>query len=163
MTTISGTKARRREQFACFGCTVTVRAEGREPGLLVAMARARDIAFEVQRRLSRFDPDSELCRLNADPRERVPASPMMRRFAAAVAVAGEQSGGLVDATCLPAVEAAGTGSTGNPARSSPRARRRPRRVARRPGGRCGCRTGPSCGRSACDSTAAGSARASPPT
>jgi thiamine biosynthesis lipoprotein len=107
MTTISGTTAHRREHFACFGSTVTIRAEGREPGLLVAMARARDIAFEVQRRLSRFDPDSELCRLNADPRERVPASALLRRFAAAVAVAGEQSGGLVDATCLPAVEAAG--------------------------------------------------------
>ena len=31
----------------------------------------------------------------------------MRRFAGAVAFAGERSGGLVDATCLPAVEAAG--------------------------------------------------------
>jgi len=107
MTSICGTNAQRREQFACFGATVTIRAQGREPGLLVAMARARDIAVEIHRRLSRFDPDSELCRLNADPRERVPASPLMRRFAAAVAAAGEQSSGLVDATCLPAVEAAG--------------------------------------------------------
>ncbi len=105
--TILGTTGHRREQFACFGASVTIRAEGREPGLLVAMARARDIAFQIQRRLSRFDPDSELSRLNADPRERVPASPLMRRFAAAVTAAGEQSGGLVDATCLPAVEAAG--------------------------------------------------------
>ncbi|MEA2142799.1 MAG: FAD:protein transferase [Solirubrobacteraceae bacterium] len=107
MTTTTGTEARRVEQFACFGSTVTIRAEGREPALLVAVARARAIASEMQRRLSRFDPGSELCRLNADPRERVPASGLMRQFAAAVAAAGEQSGGLVDATCLPAVEAAG--------------------------------------------------------
>jgi len=107
MTTIANTKANRLEHFACFGSTVTIRAEGREPGLLVAVARARALSFEIQRRLSRFNADSELCRLNADPRERVPASLSMRRFAAAVAVAGEQSGGLVDATCLPAVEAAG--------------------------------------------------------
>ena len=33
--------------------------------------------------------------------------PLLRRFAAAVAWAGAASGGLVDATCLPAVEAAG--------------------------------------------------------
>ncbi len=107
MTTISGVKAGRIEAFACFGSTVSIRAEGPEPALLVAVARARAVALEVQRRLSRFDPDSELCRLNADPRERVPASVLMRRFGVAVAVAGEQSGGLVDATCLPAVEAAG--------------------------------------------------------
>ena len=107
MTTIAHPPAHRLERFACFGSTVTIRAEGREPGLLVATARARDIAFQIQRRLSRFDPDSELCRLNADPRERVQASALMRRFAHAVAVAGQQSGGLVDATCLPAVEAAG--------------------------------------------------------
>jgi thiamine biosynthesis lipoprotein len=73
----------------------------------LGLRRARAIAEEVHRRLTRFDPDSDLCRLNADPRELVPAGPIVRRFAEAVRWAGEASGGLVDATCLPAVEAAG--------------------------------------------------------
>ena len=63
--------------------------------------------------LTRFDPDSELCRLNADPRPRVPASTLVRRLAAAIPYAGELSGGLVDATIAPRLE---------PGR--PRARRR---------------------------------------
>jgi thiamine biosynthesis lipoprotein len=106
-TTTATMTAHRLEQFECFGSTVTIRAEGPEPALLPAVARARAIAFDVQRRLSRFDPASELSRLNADARERVPASALLRRFAASVVPAGQHSGGLVDATCLPAVEAAG--------------------------------------------------------
>lgn len=119
MTTTADTTAPRLEQFDCFGSTVTIHAEGREPDLFVAVARARAIALEVQRRLSRFDADSELCRLNADPRERVPASGVMRRFAAAVGAAGQQSGGLVDATCLAAVEAAAYWEDCNPGAVGP--------------------------------------------
>jgi thiamine biosynthesis lipoprotein len=109
MTTIAAAipTAHRVEELECFGSTVAIRASGPEPVLLPGVARARAIAFEVQRRLSRFDSASELSRLNAHPRDRVAASRLLRRFAAAVAPAGEQSGGLVDATCLPAVEAAG--------------------------------------------------------
>jgi thiamine biosynthesis lipoprotein len=109
MTTLTAPipTARRVEEFECFGSTVAIRASGPEPMLLPAVARARAIAFEVQHRLTRFDSTSELSRLNAHPRERVAASRLLRRFVAAVAPAGQQSGGLVDATCLPAVEAAG--------------------------------------------------------
>jgi thiamine biosynthesis lipoprotein len=90
-------------RFACFGTTVGVRATG-DPGVLHAI---RGLLEEVHQRLTRFDADSELCRLNVDPRALVPASPVLRRFAGAVAHAGRASGGLVDATCLPLVEAAG--------------------------------------------------------
>jgi thiamine biosynthesis lipoprotein len=100
----------RREQsveFPCFGATVALRASGNAEIVRLGLRRAQEIAEEVHRRLTRFDPSSELCRLNADPRELVPAGPILRRFAEAVAWAGNVSGGLVDATCLPAVEAAG--------------------------------------------------------
>ncbi len=69
--------------------------------------RAAALLAEFDRRLSRFDPASELCALNADPRAIVPASPIMQRFAEAVGWAGRRSGGMVDATCLPAVERSG--------------------------------------------------------
>ncbi|MTD45361.1 FAD:protein FMN transferase [Conexibacter sp. W3-3-2] len=97
-------------RFPCFGGTVGVRATGageQEADAAVALERARALLLEIHDRLTRFEDDSELSHLNADPRERVPASPLLRRFAAAVREAGERSDGLVDATCLPAVEAAG--------------------------------------------------------
>src|SRR6185436_7662349 len=50
---------------------------------------------------------SELCQLNRDPRPDVTASPLLVELSAAVRWAGDESGGLVDATCLPALEAAG--------------------------------------------------------
>jgi thiamine biosynthesis lipoprotein len=97
----------RVERFECFGATVSMRASGDAEVVRLGLRRAREIAEEVHRRLTRFDPASDLCRLNADPRELVPAVALVRRFAQAVHWAGELSGGLVDATCLPVVEAAG--------------------------------------------------------
>ena len=115
----------------------------------------------MQRRLSRFDPDSELSRLNADPRERVPAGALLRRLAASVAVAGRRSGGLVDATCLPAVEAAGYRGHWTPGADFTPAP--PETAARARGATSASRTAPSSARAASGSTAAGSARGSPPT
>jgi thiamine biosynthesis lipoprotein len=57
--------------------------------------------------LSRFRPDSELCRLNADPRERVPASELMRRAIEAGLFAATRSGGLVDPTLIAEIEEVG--------------------------------------------------------
>jgi thiamine biosynthesis lipoprotein len=94
-------------EFECFGATVSMRASGEAEIVRLGLRRAQEMAAEVHRRLTRFDPSSDLCRLNSDPRELVPAAPLLRRFAEAVRWAGETSGGLVDATCLPAVEAAG--------------------------------------------------------
>lgn len=94
--------------FACFGGTVALHVHGEDEGDGRALAeRSRDLLLDAHRRLSRFDPESELCRLNRDPRAEVPASPLMRKLAAAVLTAGSRSGGLVDATLLDAIERAG--------------------------------------------------------
>lgn len=57
--------------------------------------------------MSRFRPDSELCALNADPREVVPVSAQMRSAISAALVAAERSGGLVDPTVYDALMAVG--------------------------------------------------------
>lgn len=72
-----------------------------------AAERARRFVESFEAALSRFDPASELCALNADPRERVPASQLMRRAVAAARAAAECSGGLVDPTLAGAIERAG--------------------------------------------------------
>jgi FAD:protein FMN transferase len=74
-------------------------------GADVAPARAFLAAFE--QRLTRFDPASELCALNASGVDVVPASPLLRRFALAALWAAERSGGLVDPTLLAPLCAAG--------------------------------------------------------
>ena len=62
---------------------------------------------DVDRRLSRFDPSSELCRLNADPRACVPASPLLRAAVLAALHAASLTGGLVDPTLLGALRHVG--------------------------------------------------------
>ena len=72
-----------------------------------AAAEAQSFVADFEATLSRFDRDSELCALNRDRRERVPASPLLRRAVAAGLVAAEQSGGLVDPTLVEEIERAG--------------------------------------------------------
>jgi thiamine biosynthesis lipoprotein len=93
------------ERFPCFGGTCEVRVAG-EHGRAAAGA-ARERLLEWHDRFSRFSPDSELSRLNADPREAVPASQTMLALADAVATAGERTGGLVDGTLANEIAAAG--------------------------------------------------------
>jgi len=100
--TDDATVSRRLEAL---GGSVSIQASG--PGAGPAVERAEAAIRDLQQRLTRFEPESELCRLNSDPRETVEASPIMLRFAAEAVMAGHLSGGLVDATCLDAVEAAG--------------------------------------------------------
>lgn len=69
--------------------------------------RARAYVEEFDARLSRFRPDSELCRLNADPRGSVPVSPLLRSALAAGLWAARRSDGLVDPTLVGPIEAAG--------------------------------------------------------
>jgi thiamine biosynthesis lipoprotein len=90
----------------CFGarCTITLTDGAGAPLRAIAAA---SFLLECHRRLSRFLPESELSLLNADPRETVPVSPLMADFLGAACRAGEASNGLVDATLLPAVRAAG--------------------------------------------------------
>ena len=72
-----------------------------------AAERARRFVVEFDAALSRFKPDSELCALNADPRERVPASALLRAAVRAGLTAAERSGGLVDPTLVGEIESAG--------------------------------------------------------
>jgi thiamine biosynthesis lipoprotein len=94
----------------CFGarCTIALTNGGGAPLRAIAAA---SFLLECHRRLSRFLPDSELSRLNADPRETVPVSALMADVLGAVLRAGERSDGLVDATLLPALREAGYGAS----------------------------------------------------
>jgi thiamine biosynthesis lipoprotein len=61
----------------------------------------------IDRHLSRFDPRSELSRLNADPRPCVPASPLLRAAVGAALRSAHLSGGLVDPTLLGSLSSVG--------------------------------------------------------
>jgi thiamine biosynthesis lipoprotein len=102
--------------FDCFGsrCSAYVTGGDRSRSAEEAVELVRTRLLGWHERFSRFLPDSELSRLNADPREAVPASTMMRRLARAVRAAGGVSGGLVDATLVGEIERAGYGSTARP-------------------------------------------------
>lgn len=93
------------ESFDCFGARCTVLVGG--PDGPARARAARDLLLAWHDRFTRFDPDSELSRLNADHRAAVPVTPLMGRLAAAVGDAAELTGGLVDATLLDAIEDAG--------------------------------------------------------
>lgn len=86
-------------RFDCFGARCGVWG-GDE-----AAARRRLEAWH--RRFSRFRPDSELSRLNRDPREVVPISAEMARLLSAIHAAAAATGGLVDGTLLHEIEDAG--------------------------------------------------------
>ena len=98
-----------RSQFRCFGSTCEAFVIGDAPGRSAreAVALARSFLLGWHDRFTRFDPDSELSRLNADARATIPVTPMMARLAAAVADAALITGGLVDGTLLDEVEEAG--------------------------------------------------------
>jgi len=77
------------------------------PDPWLAAEREQDFVEDYARRLSRFRADSELSILNADPRPRVPASPLLRAAVRAAVWAAERSGGLVDPTLVRDIERAG--------------------------------------------------------
>ena len=89
-------------RFPCFGgeCAVYV-----DDPAATGIARRRLEAWH--RRFSRFLPDSELSRLNADPRPAVEVGATMARLVEAVVAAAELTGGLVDSTLLHELEDAG--------------------------------------------------------
>jgi thiamine biosynthesis lipoprotein len=97
------------EEFDCFGsrCGARVIGSGHARTGHEAAALARRTLLVWHRRFSRFLPDSELSRLNGDPRETVPVRPLMARLAQAVRDAGLLSGGLVDGTLVGELERAG--------------------------------------------------------
>ena len=94
--------------FECFGGRCAVRVLGPNRAVATeAVREARRRLLDAHLTLSRFDPESELSRLNRDRRGEVPVSPLLLRVAAAALEAGLRSGGLVDATLVDAIEAAG--------------------------------------------------------
>ena len=97
------------EAFPCFGstCGVLVIGDGELGSAVQAVDAARACLESWHRRFTRFDRDSELSRLNADPRPAVEVTPIMARFAAAAVAAAEWTGGLVDPTLLADLERAG--------------------------------------------------------
>ena len=85
--------------FDCFGTRCGVWGAG--------AADARRQLEDWHTQFTRFEPDSELCRLNADPRATVPVSATMARLLIAIRDAADATGGLVDGTLVREIEAAG--------------------------------------------------------
>ena len=97
------------DRFECFGswCELKVIGDGSDGNAEDAVALGRRELLGWHDRFSRFLADSELSRLNDDPREKVPVSALMARFAQAVRDAGSLTRGLVDATLIEEIESAG--------------------------------------------------------
>lgn len=91
--------------FRSMGSDVRLIVEGRDPERDVERERAFVEAYA--RALTRFDAGSELSALNADERELVPVSPLLRAAVAAGLWAAERTDGLVDPTLLSELERAG--------------------------------------------------------
>ena len=100
------------QRFACFGGTCAVIVRGRGPAGTAAEATERTSRRlrEWHSQFSRFDRSSELCRLNEDPRETVPVTPMMALFVEAALHASRITGGLIDPTLVDEIDAAGYAS-----------------------------------------------------
>jgi thiamine biosynthesis lipoprotein len=96
--------------FNAMGCEVRLLIGDPLPGsppAWEAAKRERLFIEDFDAALSRFNPGSDLTALNEDPRETVPASPLLRQAVHAGLWAAERSGGLVDPTLGGAIVAAG--------------------------------------------------------
>lgn len=95
--------------FRCMGCEVRLLIEAADGGPDPAElgSRAERCLHHFDAALTRFDPASELSRLNADSRTSVPASALLRAAITAGLWAADRTGGLVDPTLLGAIENAG--------------------------------------------------------
>ena len=121
------------ESFSCFGGTCSVHVMGEDPA--EAARSAREQLLDWHYAFSRFEPQSELSRLNADPRPTVPVSPTMARFVEAAVAAAELTGGLVDPTLLREIRESGyEGDIGRPLPLDLALRLRRRHVSARPHG-----------------------------
>ncbi|MBV9309837.1 MAG: FAD:protein FMN transferase [Solirubrobacterales bacterium] len=97
------------ERFQCFGgsCGAWVQGLGPSGSAAQAARQARQRLESWHSQFSRFDPASELSRLNADRRSNVPVTPAMLRFVDAALAAATITGGLVDPTLVSELEHAG--------------------------------------------------------
>jgi thiamine biosynthesis lipoprotein len=110
-------------RFKLFGSHVRLLI-GEPVGERVLPPEAMGIQIEfflrlMHRKLTRFDPDSELSALNADPREHVLVSPTLAVAVAAALWAARRSDGLVDPTLVRELESAGYGESRADAESAP--------------------------------------------
>jgi thiamine biosynthesis lipoprotein len=98
-------------RFKLFGSQVRVLIGAPlRPGLPSPEAMSIQIEFFLRllhRKLTRFDPDSELCTLNADPGESCSVSPTLAVAVDAALWAARRSGGLVDPTLVEELEEVG--------------------------------------------------------
>jgi thiamine biosynthesis lipoprotein len=126
--------AEAHRSFACFGGTATVHVRGASTGRGAdeAAGEAEASLVAAHDRLSRFIPDSELSRLNADARETVPVSTLLLEVAASARWAGLLSDGLVDATLVDDIERAGYDESLAGKRDRPRPGRVPASDSPRP-------------------------------
>jgi thiamine biosynthesis lipoprotein len=93
--------AERRVEFPCFGGDVTLLASDGD------LHRVRARFEQWHRQLTRFEPTSELCLLNAHPGSRVRVSAIMACFVQAAIDAAHRTDGLVDPTLVDEIERAG--------------------------------------------------------
>ena len=106
MTATLTDSARADVTFASMGSDVRLLVEGPRD-VEAAVRHGRAWLEDYAARLSRFEPDSELCVLNADPRSAPPASPLLRAAVGAGLWAAERTNGLVDPTLVGELEVAG--------------------------------------------------------
>jgi FAD:protein FMN transferase len=104
------------ERFPCFGSACAVHVSGGDAA--AAAARARHVLERCHERFSRFLPESELSRLDRDPRGEVPVTPLMARLVAEAVDAAAATGGLVDPTLVDEIERAGYAEHREPAGTS---------------------------------------------
>jgi thiamine biosynthesis lipoprotein len=88
--------------FPAMGTSVRLLATPGAP-----LHRARCLIEDLEARLTRFDAESELSMLNADPRDTIPASRTLRDAVRAAIAGAAATNGLVDPTLLGAVVRAG--------------------------------------------------------
>jgi thiamine biosynthesis lipoprotein len=82
-------------------------APGEEAQARQALERCLDWLREVERRLTRFDPQSELCQLNAAAGRWQPVSPLLFAAVDAAVAGAKASDGLFDPTLADQMESAG--------------------------------------------------------
>ena len=97
-----------RIEWRAVGTTCSAAATGHEATTAdAALGAAQDEVAACERELSRFDPESDLSRLNADAGSWVRAGPRLREALRLALRAREETAGRFDPTVLPALVAAG--------------------------------------------------------
>ena len=105
-------------EFRAMGCAVRVLtgppSEGSfDPSGESSAIRVRQFINSFDAQLTRFDPDSELCHLNASPLADVEVSALLTSLVSAAVWAATESGGLLDPTIVGELESVGYAQTFN--------------------------------------------------